>query len=188
MIHSISEINLTMLFNKSIKICNAVRFRTSGKPPTLFRSHCTKSLWFENHRISGAWTLKIVVYNRVCVNDADKCLLRIVIAIAVMSNERHGISNHRQFDCLFSRLLNITTKTILNLRIPALGWGNPPVICVYSSLRNSHAENVSMSSWANELCDMSSNFSTLLWRHNGSDGVSNHQPHECLLNHPFSRR
>ena len=24
---------------------------------------------------------------------------------------------------------------------------------------------------------------TLLWRHNGHDGVSNHQPHECLLNH-----
>ena len=28
----------------------------------------------------------------------------------------------------------------------------------------------------------------LLWRHNGYDGVSNHQPHECLLNRKFSRR
>ena len=26
---------------------------------------------------------------------------------------------------------------------------------------------------------------TLLWRHNGHDGVSNHQPHDCLLNHVF---
>ena len=25
----------------------------------------------------------------------------------------------------------------------------------------------------------------LLWRHNGFDGVSNHQPHECLLNRSF---
>ena len=25
----------------------------------------------------------------------------------------------------------------------------------------------------------------LLWRHNGHDGLSNHQPHECLLNRSF---
>ena len=29
---------------------------------------------------------------------------------------------------------------------------------------------------------------TLLWRHNGRDGVSNHQPHDCLLNGLFMRR
>ena len=29
---------------------------------------------------------------------------------------------------------------------------------------------------------------SLLWRHNGQDGVSNHQPHECLLNRSFRRR
>ena len=28
----------------------------------------------------------------------------------------------------------------------------------------------------------------LLWRHNGHDGVSNHQPHDCLLNRLFTRR
>ena len=28
------------------------------------------------------------------------------------------------------------------------------------------------------------NLSTLLWRHNRHDGVSNHQPHECLFNRP----
>ena len=26
---------------------------------------------------------------------------------------------------------------------------------------------------------------SLLWRHNGHDGVSNHQPHDCLLNRLF---
>ena len=28
----------------------------------------------------------------------------------------------------------------------------------------------------------------LQWRHNGRDRVSNHQPHDCLLNHLFRRR
>ena len=30
--------------------------------------------------------------------------------------------------------------------------------------------------------------STLQWRHNGGDSVSNHQPHDCLLNRSFTRR
>ena len=29
---------------------------------------------------------------------------------------------------------------------------------------------------------------TLQWRHNGHDSVSNHQPHDCLLNNLFRRR
>ena len=29
---------------------------------------------------------------------------------------------------------------------------------------------------------------SLQWRHNGRDGVSNHQPHDCLLNHLFRHR
>ena len=29
---------------------------------------------------------------------------------------------------------------------------------------------------------------TFQWRHNGCDGVSNHQPHHCLLNRLFRRR
>ena len=28
----------------------------------------------------------------------------------------------------------------------------------------------------------------LMWRHKGHDGVSNHQPHDCLLNRLFRRR
>ena len=30
--------------------------------------------------------------------------------------------------------------------------------------------------------------SPLRWRHNGRDSVSNHQPHDCLLNRSFRRR
>ena len=29
---------------------------------------------------------------------------------------------------------------------------------------------------------------TLVWRHNRCEGVSNHQLHDCLLNHSFGRR
>ena len=29
---------------------------------------------------------------------------------------------------------------------------------------------------------------TILWRHNRRDGISNQQPHDCLLNRPFRRR
>ena len=29
---------------------------------------------------------------------------------------------------------------------------------------------------------------SLRWRHNGRDSVSNHQPHDCLLNRSFRRR
>ena len=31
-------------------------------------------------------------------------------------------------------------------------------------------------------------FDALSWRHNGRDGVSNHQPHDCLLNRLLGRR
>ena len=31
-------------------------------------------------------------------------------------------------------------------------------------------------------------FATLQWRHNGPDGVSHHQPHDCLLSRLFRRR
>ena len=31
-------------------------------------------------------------------------------------------------------------------------------------------------------------FISLQWRHNECDGISNHQPHNCLLNHLFRRR
>ena len=35
---------------------------------------------------------------------------------------------------------------------------------------------------------MNSGHASLQWRHNGRDSVSNHQPHDCLLNRLFRRR
>ena len=37
-------------------------------------------------------------------------------------------------------------------------------------------------------CHLRCHCITLQWRHNGHDGVSNHQPHDCLLNRLFGRR
>ena len=43
--------------------------------------------------------------------------------------------------------------------------------------------------WFEMKWDYSSTSPVLLqWRHNGHDGVSNHQPHHCLLNRLFGRR
>ena len=37
-------------------------------------------------------------------------------------------------------------------------------------------------------CNLKYRVHSLRWRHNGRDGVSNHQPHDCLLNRLFRRR
>ena len=51
---------------------------------------------------------------------------------------------------------------------------------------------LSMSAWV-RIPHLSSGMSlscmmSLLWRYNGHNGVSNHQPHDCLLNRSFRRR
>ena len=54
----------------------------------------------------------------------------------------------------------------------------PPITSGCFSPMASNAENISMS-WYHH---------SLQWRHNGRDGVSNHQPPHCLLNRLFRRR
>ena len=111
-------------------------------------------------------------------------------------NEHPGISNHRRLDCLFHRLFRLTSKPVLL----ALCVGNPlvdsphkvPVTrkrdyiwwrqhvlrkgLVMEKAFPCHDAIVAY----HDLC-------TLRWRHNDSDGVSNHQPHDCLLNRLFGR-
>ena len=52
----------------------------------------------------------------------------------------------------------------------------PPHLCVTRPDRDILLQSIS---WSN---------STLQWRHNGCDGVSNHHPDGCLLNRLFRRR
>ena len=49
------------------------------------------------------------------------------------------------------------------------------IICIYAYAYSLWKEIIKIS------------YSTLLWRHNGHDGISNHQPHDCLLNRLFRR-
>ena len=53
-----------------------------------------------------------------------------------------------------------------------------------------HVFKISIAKEASKQYGNTYNFSviTLQWRHNGHDSVSNHQPHDCLLNHLFRRR
>ena len=68
---------------------------------------------------------------------------------------------------------------------PIWGW------CIVKlSWQQSLVANISLSYSLNSLVPgrCSYNLESLQWRHNGRDIVSNHQPHDCLLNGLFRRR
>ena len=119
-------------------------------------------------------------------------------------NERDGTSNHQPHECLLNRLCRRRSKKASKLRVTGLCAGNSPVIGQFPTQRASNAENVFswwchhvmsvcivMSCYGNAFCTtrpLWHNSLSLRWRHNGRDGVSNHQPHDCLLNRLFRRR
>ena len=176
-------------------------------------------------------------------------------------NEHDGVSNHRRFDCLLSRLFIRRSKKTSNICFTGLCEGNPPVTGGFPSQMANNAENVSIW-WRNHeknrymvwsfskpckllysahketqqtkanlkkiydlyffqqinlycfkiefsrfwlyssiqvcwhlcVCVVIVGFIRTLhcialrWRHNDHAGVSNHQPHGCLLNRLFRRR
>ena len=57
-------------------------------------------------------------------------------------------------------------------------------------VNNTQYRSICYKSLCVEACDrqLSLVAYTLLWRHSGRDDVSNHQPHDCLLNRSFRRR
>ena len=70
------------------------------------------------------------------------------------------------------------------------------VIC-FGQLHDSPAKTHGTSGGLSVTCKLPNNYmysaelrttSTLQWRHNEHDGVSNHQPHDCLLDRLFKRR
>ena len=63
-------------------------------------------------------------------------------------------------------------------------WGCSSCWQKISQLRNFLFEG--RHQWPADSSQRTSN--ALQWRHNGCDGVSNHQPHDCLLNRLFWRR
>ena len=49
-------------------------------------------------------------------------------------------------------------------------------------------ENTPYEPWTDSTRNSHDTERSLQWRHNGRHGVSNHQPHDCLLNRLFRRR
>ena len=68
-------------------------------------------------------------------------------------------------------------------------WVHVANVC--HDLSSSHLHEYSAGRWC-VICEMHLSsylqWSTLQWLHNERDGVSNHQPHDCLLNSLFRRR
>ena len=90
----------------------------------------------------------------------------------------HGISHHHQFNCLSYNMSRLTTKNQRSASL-TLFEGNPFMTDGCPSKRSVL--------WKAFPCH-DVNIISLLWRHNGHDGVSNHQPHACLLNRLFRRK
>ena len=66
-----------------------------------------------------------------------------------------------------------------NMRIPIPGKDGLYIETVLSFARCSNISQMLL---------LYKTWGTLHWRHNGRHGVSNHQPHHCLLNRLFGRR
>ena len=77
----------------------------------------------------------------------------------------------------FNSLFRLTTKKIAKFRVTVYLWlksiGSKEQYC-------GEYFHVKMSPYTS--------IPSLQWRHNGRDSVSNHQPHDCLLNRLFRRR
>ena len=103
-------------------------------------------------------------------------------------NERNGVSNHLHLDCLFNRLFRLTKK---DTKAPChwLYDGNPPVTAIHNCLRFRPLEFRELSHWRQQYVVIwMDDVCPLQWHHNGREGVSNHQPHGCLLNRISRRR
>ena len=64
------------------------------------------------------------------------------------------------------------------------------IFCECTWVQQLQPERATWDTWKQNVCHVSLNntYVSLLWRHNWHDGVSNHQPRDCLLNRSFRRR
>ena len=103
-------------------------------------------------------------------------------------NGHDGVSNHRPHDCLLNCLLKRGSKKTSKLRVTELCAGNSPVtgefpngLCTWNSPMIGEFPKQRPVTWKMfPFGDVI--MPTEQWRHNGHDGVSNHRPHDCLLN------
>ena len=97
---------------------------------------------------------------------------------ALMLHYCYGISNHWLLACVSNSLFKRRAKTLQRFSLLARYEGSIFYLCFtcgFPTKKSGNAESASVS-WP------------LRWRHNERDGVSNHQPHDCLLNRLFGRK
>ena len=81
-------------------------------------------------------------------------------------------------------MIMILIKRIVMIMIKMIGkWCG----CILST-GYIHAQTRNLAKWYVLILDIHIFYVPLQWRHNGHDGVSNHQPNHCLLNRLFGRR
>ena len=116
-------------------------------------------------------------------NDTD--LRRIKKMFRRYEIEYTKRSQSRNILCYDRHVMHIGADIDLSLKI----W-NPQVDCCMSSnicMRN-HVTIAMEWPWMCSGVWPRNPSPSLRWRHNGGDSVSNHQPHDCLLNRLFRRR
>ena len=133
------------------------------------------------------------------------------------SKERHVVSNYRSFHCLFDRLcVSKSKKHQIKVQIgrnsplqgpitqkKIMSWGHlgqwlmctlpccSLFCCVYSGFMNSLThirQGCFIGIMVLEGRRTDGRVGTLQWHHTDRDGVSNHQPHDCLPKRLFKRR
>ena len=89
---------------------------------------------------------------------------RIVYTLQWRHNEPNGVSNHRLYDCLLSRLFRPRSKKTSKLRITGLCEENSPVSSEFPAQRASDAENVSIWWHHHDQTGFVPKIGTLQWR------------------------
>ena len=97
---------------------------------------------------------------------------------------------HGQFYICESNGLNrlVGENWCSSLQFWSSGWNEKKVYKFKSSRYSSSIENIPNFKHAYANFKVPKGTCSLQWRHNGLDGISNHQPHQCLLSRLFGRR
>ena len=84
------------------------------------------------------------------------------------------------------------TRGVVHAHIPKIALPRSPghtwAVSSMSQLRSGRGDRFKWILWHWCYVHTFKNNAPLQWRHNEHDGVSNHQPHDCLLNRLFRRR
>ena len=131
--------------------------------------------------------------------DNEVYLQWIPRALQWRHNERNGVSNHQRLDYLLNCLFRLKSKKTSKVHVSGLCEGkhqwpvdSPHKRPVTRKMFPFGDVIMARVGFALLCYGYVSRFfqypCALPWRHNGSDSVSNHQPHDCLPNRLFRRR